>query len=79
MRLDDGTAHRVDDFMEFIVWRCERNNPLGEQFDGNLYIAVHPPFADGTKLRIFYGDDAENLRVDFHSLSRASAAAGPSF
>lgn len=78
LKLNDGYAHRVDDFIDYILWRCERNNPLGVHFDGNLYIAVLPPFADGTKLRILYGDDSEKLRADLHSLSWASAAAAPS-
>jgi hypothetical protein len=77
LTLSLGYASRVDDFVDYIIWRCERNRPLGIHFDGDLYIAVHPPFADGTKLRILYGDDAENLRVNLHSLSRASAAAAP--
>jgi hypothetical protein len=69
LKLSLGQAHRVDDFVRYIVWRCESNRPLGIQFDGNLYIAVMPPFTDGTKLRIFHGDDPERLRVDLHSLA----------
>lgn len=75
LRLHGGAEQRVDDFVEYLKWRCERGNPLGQRLKGNLYVAVMPSLEDGTKIRILYGDDKAKLRIDLHSLSFTSASA----
>ncbi len=75
MRLEDGVALRVDDFVNYIVWRAERGHPLGTPFGATTYIAVTPPFSDGSKIRILFDIDTKRCRVDLHSPSLASASA----
>jgi hypothetical protein len=68
-RLPDGHKERVEDLAMYVVWRCERNRPLGDHHQHNLYIVALPPFVDVSKIRLLYADEANERRVTFHSLS----------